>query len=104
MENIKKYHPLLSKCNDATDVKGSVQDIVKILFWTNKVADVCSTPVVTPYLLAEEKSLLALLAYPNCTDGVLYCLPYLFDVSEDLVLYVRYKLLIIFFLIHVLLS
>ena len=56
-----------------------------LLFSANEVADVCSTSVVKLYLLAVEKSLLALLAYLHCTDGVLYCLPYLFDVSEDLV-------------------
>ena len=36
MGNIKKYHPLLSKCNDAVAVKGSVQDIVKIFIIFNK--------------------------------------------------------------------
>ena len=65
--------------------------------------DRCSTSVVTPYLLTAEKKLLALLTYPNCTDFILYCLQLLFDVGEDLLLYVRYVLPIVF-LINVLLS
>ena len=65
--------------------------------------DRCSTSVVTPYLLTAEKELVALSTYPECTDFILYCLPLLFDVGEDLLLYVRYVLPIAF-LIHVLLS
>ena len=104
MENIEKFYPLLSKCNDAIVVERSVQDILKAsLFSTSEVADACSTSVVTPYLLTAEKNLLALSTYPDCTDGILYCLPLLFDVGEDLVLYVRYVLHIAF-LLHVLLS
>ena len=30
MENIEKFHPLLSKCNDAIVVERSVQNIVKV--------------------------------------------------------------------------
>ena len=87
MENIEKFHPLLSKCNDAIVVERSVQEKLKAsLFSTSEVADA-----------------LALSTYPDCTDGILYCLPLLFDVGEDLVLYVRYVLLIAF-LLHVLLS
>ena len=102
MENIQKFHPLLSKCNDAIVGERSVQGILKAsLFSTREVADACSTSVATPYLLTAEKHLLALSTYPDCTDGILYGLPLLFDVGEDLVLYVRYVLLIAF-LIHVL--
>ena len=97
MENIEKFHPLLSKCNDAIVVERSVQDILKAsLFLTSEVADACSTSVVTPYLLTVEKNLLALSTYPDCTDGILYRLPLLFDVGEDLLLYVRYVLLVVF--------
>ena len=104
MENIEKFYPLLSKCNDAIVVERSVQDILKAsLFSTSEVADACSTSVVTPYLLTAEKNLLALSTYPDCTDGILYCLPLLFDEVGGLVLYVRYVLLITF-LIHVFLS
>ena len=56
MENIEKFHPLLSKCNDAIVVERSVQDILKAsLFSTSEVADACSTSVVTPYLLTSGK-------------------------------------------------
>ena len=97
MENIEKFHPRSSKCNDAIVVERSVQDIIKAsLFSTSEVADSCSTSVVTPYLLTVEKNLLALSTYPVCTDGILYCLPLLFDVGEDVVLYVRYVSLIVF--------
>ena len=38
MENIEKFHPLLSKCNDAIVVERSVQDILKdSLFSTSEV-------------------------------------------------------------------
>ena len=104
MENIEKFYPLLSKCNDAIVVERSVQDILKAsLFSTSEVADACSTSVVTPYLLTVEKHLLALSAYPDCIDGILYCVPLLFEVGENFVLYVRYVLLIAFS-IQVLLS
>ena len=57
MENIEKFHPLLSKCNDANIVGRSVQDILKVsLFSTSEMADACSTSVVTPYLLTAEKN------------------------------------------------
>ena len=99
MENIEKFHPLLSKCNDAIVVERSVPDILKAsLFSASEVADTCSTSAVTPYLLTAEKNLLALSTYPHCTYGILYCLPLLFDVGEDFVLYVRYVLLIAFFI------
>ena len=43
MEKIEKFHPLLSKCNDAIVADRSVQDILKAsLFSTNKVADVAA--------------------------------------------------------------
>ena len=104
MENTEKFYPLLSTCSDAIVVERSVQDILKTsLFSTSEVADACSTSVVTPYLLTLEKNLLALSTYPDCTDGILYRLPLFFDVGKDLVLYVRYVLLIAF-LLHVLLS
>ena len=104
MENIEKFYPLLSKYNDAIVVERSVQDILKAsLFSAREVADACSTSVVTPYLLTAEKNLLALSTYPDYSDGILYCLPLLFDVGEDLVLYIRYVLAIAF-LLHVLLS
>ena len=58
MENIQKFHPLLSKYNDAIVVEKSVQDILKVsLFSTREVADACSTSVVTPYLLTAEENL-----------------------------------------------
>ena len=104
MENIEKFHPLLSKCNDAIVVERSVQDILKAsLFSTSEVADACSTSVVTPYLLTAGKNLQVLSTYLDCRDGILYCLPLLFHAGEDLLLYVRYVLLIIF-LIHGFLS
>ena len=91
MKNIENFHLLLSKCNDAIVVEINVQDILKAsLPSTSEVADACSTSVVTPYLLIAEKNLLALSTNSDCTDGILYCLPLLFDVGEDLVLYVRY--------------
>ena len=60
MENIEKFYPLLSKCNDAIVVERSVQDILKAsLFSTSELVDACNTSVVTPYLLTAEKNLLA---------------------------------------------
>ena len=100
MEDIEKFHPLLSKCNDAIVVERSVQNILEAsLFSTSEVADACRTSVVTPYLLTAKKNLLALSTYPDFTDGILYCLPLLFDVGEELVLYVRYVLLIVFYFV-----
>ena len=90
MENIEKLHPLLKR-NDAIVVERSVQDILKAsLFSTSEVAHACSTSMVTPYLLTAGKNFLALSIYPDCANGILYCLPLLSDVSQDLVLYVRY--------------
>ena len=81
MENIEKFHLLLSKCNDAVVVERSAQDILKAsLFSTSEVADACSTSIVPPYLLIAEKNVLALSTYPDCADGILYYLPLLFDV------------------------
>ena len=94
----------MSKWNDAKIVGRSVQNILKAsLLSTSEVADACSTSVVTLYLLTAEKQFLALSTYPDSADGISYCLPLLFDVGEDLALYVRYVLLIAF-LKHVLLS
>ena len=95
IENIEKFYPLLSKFNDVIFVEWSVQDILKVsLFSTSEVADTCSTSVVTPYLLTVEKFFLEWSTYPDCTDGILHCLPLLFDVGEKLALYVWYVLLI----------
>lgn len=42
--------------------------------------DVSKTHVVsTPYLLITEKLLLYLPSYQNCAEGILYCLPALFE-------------------------
>ena len=71
-----------------------LREVYKTYLKVLEVADACSTSVVTPYLLTAEKNLLALSTYSDCTDGMLYRLPLLFDVDEDLVLYVRYVLLI----------
>ena len=54
MENIKKYHPLLSKCNDAVAVKGSVQDIVKIFIIFNKWSGRCLQHVSSYTLLVSS--------------------------------------------------
>ena len=60
MENIEKFYPLLSKCNDAIVVERSVQDILKAsLFSTSEMVDASNTSLVTPYLLTTEKNLLA---------------------------------------------
>ena len=78
MENIEKFHPLLSRSNGAIVVERIVQDTPKpSLISTSEVANACSTSVVTPYLLTVETSLLALSTYPDCADGILYCLPLL---------------------------
>ena len=36
MENIQKFHPLLSKCNDAIVVEKSVQDILKVSLFSTR--------------------------------------------------------------------
>ena len=57
-------------------------------------AAACRTSVVTSYLLTPQKKLLALSTYPDCAGSILYYLTLLFDGGDNLILYVRFVLLI----------
>ena len=63
-------------------------------------AAACRTSVVTSYLLTPQKKLLALSTYPDCAGSILYYLTLLSNGGDNLVLYVKFVLLIgfLFFL------
>ena len=95
-----KFYPFLSKCNDAVIFEKTMKDILKsFLFSANKVTvAACRMSVVTFYLLTpqKKKKLLALSTYPDCTDCILCYLTLLFDGGDNLILYVRFVLFVIF--------
>ena len=77
------------QCQDALKIEIHFQELLKsaILFEHLSKTHVVSTP----HLLIIEKQLLNLSSYQNCTDGILYGLPILFEWNEKTVLYIRFS-------------
>ena len=45
---------------------------------------------ITPQLFTGEKHLLSLSSYPDCTEGILYSMPLLYQKNNRTTLFVRY--------------
>ena len=86
-EALEKISSLVLHCQDALSIEHHCQELIKsaILF-----EDLAKTHVIsTPYLLVIEKQLLSLASYENCTDGILYGLPLIFEFNGEMILYIR---------------
>ena len=55
----------------------------------------------TTSLFVAEQSLLKLATYNDCTNGILYAMPFLFEEGDELYLYVRWEHILKYFYFHV---
>ena len=74
------------KCFEATQLENLFQQHVM-----SCILETETQTSGTPHLLVAEKLLLNLATYPNCTDGILYSIPLIFEVNGEIVLYLRYE-------------
>ena len=85
---------MLLKCLEAA----SYEDLFHKLL-ASILLDESDVNLGTPHIFLAEKQLLNLASYCNCTDGIIYCVPLIVDVNDNLVLYLR--LFYISFFIHI---
>lgn len=87
-EESAKLSSLLLQCEEVLKIEEYFQEILKSAIL---LEDISKTHAIsTPHLLVVEKQLLSLSSYRNCTDGILYGLPFILEWNGKVVLYIRF--------------
>ena len=84
------YDNIISKCDNAMKLQSSIDDILSPNIQTESSDK--SKSNITPQLITGEKNLLLLSSYPDCTEGILYSMPLIYQKNDRTVLFVRYIL------------
>ena len=89
MSVVNQFNDILGCCVSAVKLENLIQSVIKDAIFCDYMCGKDAS-MVTPHLLVAEKNLLTLSSYPDCTDGIIYALPLVFDVNDEKYLYVRY--------------
>ena len=78
---LQSFYKLLEKCCSAIKLE--------MVFQTILLGGISDGKNETASLFSAEQSLLKLATYNECTNGIMYNMPFLFEEGDNLYLYVR---------------